>query len=306
MFGTETVLAPGVTSDRCIEVDYSGNIDPQPIRLYAATTTGDLAPYLDLTIDIGDTGTGPFGDCGTFVPADRPVPRHPGRLRRRPRGWFTGLALGPGRGCRRADVPVHGVGPGRARGRGEVGRVRLLLGNPGRGVEPPRGAATTAVAGRGRRAGRRPDRRTHPEHDDGGVHRADGRHRQLGGRPRPTSAPLREPWPRCPIPPTPPCTTPGSTRARTSTGPPTSRSGSSRRRRAGPLADQVHAASHPQRLRGRLGGSEAAGVQRHGRWLRGRVPGRGGLEPRRRSNGAPTRELSPAAELPRRPPPAPP
>jgi len=71
MFGKETVLVPGVISDRCIEVDYSGNIDPQPVRLYAAAAIGDLAPYLDLTIDIGGAASGAFGDCATFVPSGR-------------------------------------------------------------------------------------------------------------------------------------------------------------------------------------------------------------------------------------------
>lgn len=71
MFGTETVLAPGVTSDRCIEVDYSGNVDPQPVRLYAAAAAGALAPYLDLTVDMGSAAAGAFGDCGTFVASAR-------------------------------------------------------------------------------------------------------------------------------------------------------------------------------------------------------------------------------------------
>ena len=68
MFGAETTLAPGVTSDRCIEVLFDGNIDPLPVQLYAAVATGDLARYLDLTIEMGDAAAGSFGDCGTFVP----------------------------------------------------------------------------------------------------------------------------------------------------------------------------------------------------------------------------------------------
>ncbi len=67
MFGVETTLAPGVTSERCIEVAYDGNIDPEPVLLYAAAAYGDLAPYLDLTIDIGEAAAGAFGDCGTFT-----------------------------------------------------------------------------------------------------------------------------------------------------------------------------------------------------------------------------------------------
>ncbi len=70
MFGSEVTLAPGVTSDRCIEVLFDGNIDPLPVQLYAAVATGDLAPYLDLTVEMGDAATGSFGDCGTFVPTE--------------------------------------------------------------------------------------------------------------------------------------------------------------------------------------------------------------------------------------------
>jgi hypothetical protein len=68
MFGTETTLAPGVTSARCIEVDYSGDVGAAPVRLYAAAAVGDLAPYLDLTIEMGTATAGTFGACGTFVP----------------------------------------------------------------------------------------------------------------------------------------------------------------------------------------------------------------------------------------------
>ena len=71
MFGAATVLAPGVTSDRCIQVDYSGNVAAQPVRLYAAAAVGALAPYLDLTVDIGAATDDAFGDCGTFVSTGR-------------------------------------------------------------------------------------------------------------------------------------------------------------------------------------------------------------------------------------------
>ncbi len=68
MFGNLT-LAPGVTVDRCIEVTYAGNVDPGPVVMYAASTTGDLAPYLDLTIQIGTDTAGAFGSCGGFAPS---------------------------------------------------------------------------------------------------------------------------------------------------------------------------------------------------------------------------------------------
>lgn len=69
MFGEEVTLAPGVASDRCIEVAYDGHLDPQPVQLYAAAVIGDLAPYLDLTIEIGKAAAGAFGNCDTFVPS---------------------------------------------------------------------------------------------------------------------------------------------------------------------------------------------------------------------------------------------
>ena len=56
LFGNETLL-PGLSVARCISVTYDGTVDPGPVRLFAAPTSGELAPYLDLTIDIGQGGT---------------------------------------------------------------------------------------------------------------------------------------------------------------------------------------------------------------------------------------------------------
>ena len=36
-----------------------------------AAAVGALAPYLDLTVDMGSAAAGAFGDCGTFVSAGR-------------------------------------------------------------------------------------------------------------------------------------------------------------------------------------------------------------------------------------------
>jgi hypothetical protein len=91
MFGGETVLAPGVTSDRCIQVDYSGDLDPEPVRLYAAAVAGDLAPYLDLAIDIGDATSGAFGDCGTFVPTGSLYSGSLADFATGHSGYFTGI-----------------------------------------------------------------------------------------------------------------------------------------------------------------------------------------------------------------------
>jgi hypothetical protein len=65
MFGNET-LSPGVTVERCIAVAYTGNADPEPVKLYAAASSGDLAPYLDLAVHIGEDGTGASGTCAGF------------------------------------------------------------------------------------------------------------------------------------------------------------------------------------------------------------------------------------------------
>jgi hypothetical protein len=66
LFGNDTVR-PGVTVERCITVTYGGNVDPGTVRLYAAPTSGDLAPYLDLTIDIGQRGVTASASCTGFT-----------------------------------------------------------------------------------------------------------------------------------------------------------------------------------------------------------------------------------------------
>ena len=54
MFANVTGLMPGTDVDRCIDVTYTGTVDPTAVLLYAnAAPTGTLAPYLNLTIDVG-------------------------------------------------------------------------------------------------------------------------------------------------------------------------------------------------------------------------------------------------------------
>ena len=68
MFAGGTPLVPGASSDRCIEVTYTGRDDEMsPVLLYAAATSGQLAPYLELTIDIGRAADGTFGNCADFT-----------------------------------------------------------------------------------------------------------------------------------------------------------------------------------------------------------------------------------------------
>ena len=69
MFGGPTLL-PGVPLDRCIEVTYSGADNPGPVLLYAAAASGDLAPYLDLTVHMGSAAAGAFGSCGSFAASE--------------------------------------------------------------------------------------------------------------------------------------------------------------------------------------------------------------------------------------------
>ena len=68
MFANVTGLMPGTELSRCIDVTYTGTVDPLDVRLYAtAAPTGALAPYLDLTVEVGADATPVFGDCTGFA-----------------------------------------------------------------------------------------------------------------------------------------------------------------------------------------------------------------------------------------------
>jgi hypothetical protein len=66
LFGDET-LSPGTAVERCISVTYTGNVDPEPVQLYAAPTAGHLAPYLDLTIELGRAADDAAAGCAGFA-----------------------------------------------------------------------------------------------------------------------------------------------------------------------------------------------------------------------------------------------
>lgn len=68
MFTDDLTLAPGVPDEQCIRVAFDGSVDPEPILLYAASVEGALAPFLDLTVELGSSDGGVFGDCSGFVP----------------------------------------------------------------------------------------------------------------------------------------------------------------------------------------------------------------------------------------------
>ena len=62
-------LVPGVNEVRCIQVTYAGNVNPTAVRLYrAGVPTGDLAPYLNLTVEVGPAIGAGFSGCTGFSP----------------------------------------------------------------------------------------------------------------------------------------------------------------------------------------------------------------------------------------------
>ena len=68
MFNNVTGLMPGSNVDRCIDVTYTGTVDPTAVLLYInSAPTGTLAPYLNLTIDIGADTADAFRTCTAFV-----------------------------------------------------------------------------------------------------------------------------------------------------------------------------------------------------------------------------------------------
>jgi hypothetical protein len=68
MFNGVTNLMPGAPVERCIDVTYTGTVDPTAVLLYAnAAPTGTLTPYLNLTVQMGTDNTPVFGDCTGFT-----------------------------------------------------------------------------------------------------------------------------------------------------------------------------------------------------------------------------------------------
>ena len=69
MYTDQDGLIPGVPEERCIRVTFDGSVDPQPVLLYSAGVDGSLAPYLDITVEMGTADAGAFGDCLGFASA---------------------------------------------------------------------------------------------------------------------------------------------------------------------------------------------------------------------------------------------
>jgi hypothetical protein len=70
-----TGLMPGASQVRCIQVTYTGNIDPTAVRLYRSSAptsdvpANNLAPYLNLTIESGSMPAATlFSGCSGFSP----------------------------------------------------------------------------------------------------------------------------------------------------------------------------------------------------------------------------------------------
>jgi hypothetical protein len=62
-----TDLVPGLPFTSCLTVTYDGTVAPAAVKLYAASVSGTLAEYVDLTVEEG-TGGG-YGSCTGFVAA---------------------------------------------------------------------------------------------------------------------------------------------------------------------------------------------------------------------------------------------
>jgi hypothetical protein len=59
---------PGVVTDKCIQVTYTGSLDAD-VKLYTTSSIGTLGPYVNMTITPGTQTTPSFPDCTGFTPA---------------------------------------------------------------------------------------------------------------------------------------------------------------------------------------------------------------------------------------------
>jgi len=67
MFANVTGLIPGQVVDRCIDVTYTGTVDPTAVLLYiSGAPTGTLGGYLNLTIDYAPDTADAYGSCASF------------------------------------------------------------------------------------------------------------------------------------------------------------------------------------------------------------------------------------------------
>ena len=59
-----TKMVPGTAVVECITVTYSGDVTPSPVEIYG-TSSGALAPYLDLKVEVGTGGSA--ASCSGFT-----------------------------------------------------------------------------------------------------------------------------------------------------------------------------------------------------------------------------------------------
>jgi hypothetical protein len=58
---------PGVTTNSCIKVTYTGSVTTSALKLYATTVTGTMAPYLNVTVTKGTDSSPSFSGCTNFT-----------------------------------------------------------------------------------------------------------------------------------------------------------------------------------------------------------------------------------------------
>lgn len=62
-----TGARPGDVTSKCIKTTYTGSL-PSVVRVYAPSSPGPLAQYIDLTITQGTQASSTFPDCTGFLP----------------------------------------------------------------------------------------------------------------------------------------------------------------------------------------------------------------------------------------------
>lgn len=86
---------PGVTTDRCIKVTYTGSLDSN-VKLYSSAIAGAGAGFVNLTVTPGTQGGAPaFPSCTGFV-ADAGAPLYNGTAGGFPTSYATGITDNPG------------------------------------------------------------------------------------------------------------------------------------------------------------------------------------------------------------------
>ena len=64
---TLTNQKPGVVTEKCIKVTYTGSLDAD-VKLYTPSTIDTLGPYVNLAITQGTQASASFPDCTGFTP----------------------------------------------------------------------------------------------------------------------------------------------------------------------------------------------------------------------------------------------